>query len=89
MSSSPARRQASVGNTANESPRSRPAASRRKSPQWLTIDEILNELGVPRRTWQRWHTRKQTPKMHRLPNGEYRIHRDDYQAWLAGLEVDA
>ncbi|TYB71453.1 excisionase [Nonomuraea sp. PA05] len=53
------------------------------------MDEILHELGVPRRTWQKWHTRKQTPRMLRLPNGEYRIHRDDYQAWLAGLEVDA
>lgn len=76
-----------VGDTANDE--SRPAKSRSKNPQWLTIDEILNDLGIPRRTWQRWRTRKQTPKMLKLPSGEYRIHRDDYKAWLNGLEVDA
>ncbi|WP_262379242.1 helix-turn-helix transcriptional regulator [Nonomuraea sp. PA05] len=89
MSSLPGRSQAPVGGTANERSKSHPSRSRSKGPQWLTIDEILHELGVPRRTWQKWHTRKQTPRMLRLPNGEYRIHRDDYQAWLAGLEVDA
>jgi hypothetical protein len=56
---------------------------------WLTVPEIMTALKIHRRTWQHWRTRKRTPKMHRLPNGEFRIHQDDYQAWLAGLEVDA
>ncbi|RVX39112.1 helix-turn-helix protein [Nonomuraea polychroma] len=66
-----------------------PTEARRKSPQWLTIDEILDELGVHRRTWQHWRSRNRVPKLHRLPNGEYRIRRTDYEAWLTELEVDA
>jgi predicted site-specific integrase-resolvase len=64
--------------------------ARPKSPQWLTVQEILDELGIPRRTWQRWRALGRAPKrMTRLPNGELRIRRDDYDAWLAELEVNA
>ncbi|MGR6915461.1 helix-turn-helix transcriptional regulator [[Actinomadura] parvosata] len=56
---------------------------------WLTVPEIMAQLKIHRRTWQSWRTRNRTPKMLRLPNGEFRIHRDDYQAWLGGLEVSA
>jgi excisionase family DNA binding protein len=74
---------ASVGGTANEK------GSRRKDSAWLTVDEICEELDIHRRTWQKWRTRNQTPELHRLPNGELRIHRDDYKAWLAELKVQA
>ncbi|WP_431928444.1 helix-turn-helix transcriptional regulator [Nonomuraea jabiensis] len=67
----------------------RPAAPARKSKQWLTVEEICEDLGIHRRTWQHWRTRRRVPKLHQLPNGEYRIHRDAYQDWLAGLEVNA
>jgi hypothetical protein len=64
--------------------------ARPKSPQWLTVQEILDELGIPRRTWQRWRALGRTPKhMTRLPNGELRIRRKDYDTWLAELEVNA
>lgn len=64
--------------------------ARTKSQQWLTVQEILDELGIPRRTWQRWRALGRTPKhMTRLPNGELRIRRADYDAWLDELEVDA
>jgi predicted site-specific integrase-resolvase len=64
--------------------------ARRTSPQWLTVQEILDDLGIPRRTWQRWRKLGRTPKrMTRLPNGELRVRRTDYDAWLAELEVDA
>lgn len=56
---------------------------------WLTVPEIMAALRIQRRTWQHWRTRNRTPKMLRLPNGEFRIHRNDYQAWLAELEVSA
>ncbi|MFI9553133.1 helix-turn-helix transcriptional regulator [Nonomuraea endophytica] len=59
------------------------------SAQWLTVDDICTELGIHRRTWQHWRKRNRVPKpLHRLPNGEYRIRRTDYEAWLTGLEVD-
>jgi predicted site-specific integrase-resolvase len=64
--------------------------SRTMSAQWLTVQEILDDLGIPRRTWQRWRALGRTPKrMTRLPNGELRIRRTDYDAWLSELEVNA
>ncbi|MEW1842658.1 helix-turn-helix domain-containing protein [Nonomuraea angiospora] len=82
-----------VGGDANEDSKSGPAKAqrknRRKGSTWLTIDDICDELGIHRRTWQHWRTRNLTPEMHRLPNGEYRIHRDAYQDWLTGLKVTA
>ncbi|WP_242884098.1 helix-turn-helix transcriptional regulator [Actinomadura litoris] len=64
--------------------------TRRTSPGWLTVPEILEELGIPRRTWQRWRALGRTPKpMLKLPNGEYRVRRSVFDAWLADHEVDA
>jgi predicted site-specific integrase-resolvase len=64
--------------------------ARRKSPEWLTVQEILDDLGIPRRTWQRWRKLGRTPKpMVKLPNGEYRVRRAVFDEWLAGFEVDA
>lgn len=61
----------------------------RPSPQWLTVQDILRDLGIPRRTWQRWRELGRTPKCKRLPSGELRIHRKDYEAWLESLEETA
>lgn len=61
-------------------------ASRRK---WLTVTDILEELGVERRTWQEWRARGTAPKCKKLPNGQLRIRVDHYEAWLDGLEGDA
>ncbi|WP_433239929.1 helix-turn-helix transcriptional regulator [Actinomadura nitritigenes] len=60
--------------------------ARRMSPGWLTVQEILDDLGVPRRTWQKWRELGRTPRCKRLPNGELRIRRSDYDAWLDSLE---
>ncbi|MFI6498702.1 helix-turn-helix transcriptional regulator [Nonomuraea typhae] len=57
--------------------------------EWLTVPEIIKNLKIDRRTWQHWVSRGETPPLHRLPSGRYRVRRDDYQAWLAGLRVDA
>ncbi|MCF6467441.1 excisionase [Nonomuraea sp. MG754425] len=49
----------------------------------------MRMLKIDRRTWQHWMTRGEVPKnMFKLPNGSYRVHRNDYQAWLDGLRVD-
>ncbi|MFI6503696.1 helix-turn-helix transcriptional regulator [Nonomuraea typhae] len=57
--------------------------------EWLTVPEIIKNLKLKRRTWQHWRSTGKTPPLHRLPSGRYRVHRDDYQAWLDGLRVDA
>jgi hypothetical protein len=64
----------------------RSAAGTPSRREWLTVREILDELGVPRRTWQRWRELGRAPQCVKLPNGELRVRRDHFDAWLAGLE---
>lgn len=33
----------------------------RPKDEWLTVGEILADLGIPRRTWQRWRELGRTP----------------------------
>ncbi len=54
--------------------------------EWLTVAEILDDLGIPRRTWQRWRELGLAPEAIKLPNRELRIRRSVYEAWLASLE---
>ncbi|WP_242903686.1 helix-turn-helix transcriptional regulator [Actinomadura terrae] len=60
--------------------------ARRMNSGWLTVQQILDDLGIPRRTWQQWRALGRTPRCKRLPNGELRIRRADYDAWLDSLE---
>lgn len=53
---------------------------------WLTVQEILDDLGIPRRTWQRWRALGRAPRCKRLPNGELRVQRDHYETWLESLD---
>ena len=57
-----------------------------RKDEWLTVAEILKDLGVPRRTWQRWRELGLAPEAIKLPNRELRIRRSVYEAWLVGLE---
>jgi hypothetical protein len=57
-----------------------------RKEEWLKVADILNDLDIPRRTWQRWKELGLTPEMIRLPNRELRIRRSVYEAWLADLE---
>ena len=50
----------------------------------LFIAEICAELKISRRTYYRWRELRITPEESlRLPNGEIRIHRSVFVAWLA------
>ncbi|MEV4515159.1 helix-turn-helix domain-containing protein [Dactylosporangium sp. NPDC049525] len=50
----------------------------------LTVEQILDELnGVSRRTFYRWRELGIAPRCIKLPNGELRIERTDFEAWLA------
>lgn len=58
----------------------------------LTVDEILTDLGGPdgplsRRTWQEWRAKGTGPKCIKLPNGELRIRRAEYDRWLNSREA--
>ena len=58
----------------------------KRKDEWLTVADILDDLGIPRRTWQRWRELGLAPEAIRLPNRELRIRRRVYDAWLADLE---
>jgi predicted DNA-binding transcriptional regulator AlpA len=58
----------------------------------LTVEEILEDLGGPdgplsRRTWQEWRAKGTGPKCIKLPNGELRIRRAEYDRWLNSREA--
>ncbi len=53
----------------------------------MTVPEILAELkGVSRRTFYRWRELGQAPRAFKLPNGELRVWRSDFTAWLNSRE---
>lgn len=53
----------------------------------LTVEQVLTELGgVSRRTFYRWRELGHAPKCLKLPNGEIRIWRSEFSAWLTSLK---
>ena len=52
----------------------------------LTIMQVLQELDIPRRTWQRWRELGTGPKCIRLPNRELRVRRAVLSDWLMSME---
>lgn len=53
----------------------------------MTVPEILAELkGISRRTFYRWRELGQAPRAFKLPNGELRVWRSDFTAWLNSRE---
>jgi hypothetical protein len=61
----------------------------------LTVREILEDLAdengdpLPRRTWDEWRAKGTGPKCLKLPNGQLRIRRAEYERWLNALEQAA
>ncbi|GLY33550.1 helix-turn-helix domain-containing protein [Kineosporia sp. NBRC 101731] len=60
-----------------------------KPTDLLTVAEVLADLQIPRRTWQRWRELGTGPQCVRLPNRELRIRRSVLAAWLENLEEAA
>lgn len=52
----------------------------------MNIVEICAELGVARRTFYDWRAKGRAPKCIKLPNGDLRVHRDEFDRWLESLE---
>ncbi|MEV4531586.1 MULTISPECIES: helix-turn-helix domain-containing protein [Streptosporangium] len=56
----------------------------------LTVPQVLDELGgLSRRTFYRWRELGHAPKCIKLPNGEIRVWRSDFAAWLDTLREAA
>jgi excisionase family DNA binding protein len=52
----------------------------------LTIAEVCTDLGVSRSTFYEWRAKGRAPRCLKLPNGDIRISRTDYERWLTTLE---
>jgi predicted DNA-binding transcriptional regulator AlpA len=56
----------------------------------LTVLQVLDELGgLSRRTFYRWRELGHAPNCIKLPNGEIRVWRSDFAAWLDTLREAA
>jgi excisionase family DNA binding protein len=62
------------------------AVRARQARDKLTIAEVCEDLDISRRTFYEWRAKGKAPKCIKLPNGDLRIYRTEYQRWLAGCE---
>jgi predicted DNA-binding transcriptional regulator AlpA len=46
-------------------------------------------MEISRRTFHEWRAKGRAPRCHKLPNGDLRIARAAFEAWLAGCEENA
>ena len=58
----------------------------RTSRTRLTIADICTDLGVSRSTFYDWRAKGRAPRCIKLPNGDIRINRAEYERWLTTLE---
>ena len=52
----------------------------------LTIAQLCKELGISRSTFYEWRAKGRAPRCIKLPNGEIRIRRTEFERWLDSLE---
>lgn len=52
----------------------------------LTIVEFCEEMNISRSTFYDWRAKRRAPRCFKLPNGEIRIRRSEYDKWLDSLE---
>ena len=52
----------------------------------LTVAEFCDDLGISRRTFHEWRAKGRAPHCLKLPNGELRIRRNEFDRWLATCE---
>ncbi|MGB8384440.1 MAG: helix-turn-helix domain-containing protein [Dermatophilaceae bacterium] len=55
----------------------------------LTVAQVCAELGVARSTFYDWRAAKKAPPCLKLPNGDLRIRRADFDRWLQSLQQPA
>lgn len=67
---------------------SRPSStSTRRERDKMTVAEFCEDLGISRRTFHEWRAKGRAPRCLKLPNGDLRIRRADYEAWMARCEA--
>jgi excisionase family DNA binding protein len=66
-----------------------PASVPRRPRGRLTIAEVCADLGISRSTFYDWRAKGRAPRCIKLPNGDIRINRAEYERWLTTLEEAA
>ncbi|MEV6111235.1 helix-turn-helix transcriptional regulator [Streptomyces puniciscabiei] len=52
----------------------------------LTLAEVCKDLKISRSTFYDWRAKGRAPRCIKLPNGDIRIRRSDYEHWLDDRE---
>jgi predicted site-specific integrase-resolvase len=52
----------------------------------MTLQEVYDELGIAKSTWNDWKNKGLTPTQFRLPNNQVRIRRAVFEKWLEQFE---
>ncbi len=52
----------------------------------LTIGELCEEMCIARSTFYDWRAKRRAPRCIKMPNGELRIRRSEFERWLDSLE---
>lgn len=60
----------------------------RSNSRYLTIEDVCADLDIARSTFYDWRAKRKAPPCLKLPNGDLRIRRTDYEEWLATLYLD-
>ena len=66
-----------------------PLRASRTTRTRLTIADVCADLGVSRSTFYEWRAKGRAPRCIKLPNGDIRINRAEYERWLTTLEEAA
>ncbi|MEH6374594.1 helix-turn-helix domain-containing protein [Streptomyces sp. KLMMK] len=61
-------------------------AAYRSRDDKLTLAEICKDLKISPSTFYDWRAKGRAPRCIKLPNGDLRIRRSDYEHWLDGRE---
>lgn len=60
---------------------------KRSATPYMTVRDVLARLNsVSRRTFYHWLSIGTGPRFSKLPNGEIRVHPDDFDEWMSSLE---
>ena len=59
----------------------------RSSGRHMTVTDLCEELVIARSTFYDWRAKGRAPRCFKLPNGDLRIRRDDFDDWLSTLEA--
>ncbi|MCF3102942.1 helix-turn-helix domain-containing protein [Streptomyces roseoverticillatus] len=58
----------------------------RAQDEKLTVKEVIVDLKIAPSTFYRWRRLGKAPRSIKLPNGDVRIRRSEYDRWLAERE---